>query len=70
MSFALSSMARLCEPGALEAIWRDGLSAVANVVNPFDYLTALLRHAEAVAAAPATWMHRNYGANFNDLASG
>jgi transposase len=41
-----------------------------NGVNPFDYLTALLRHADDVAAAPAAWMLWNYGANFiTDLAS-
>jgi transposase len=34
-----------------------------NGVNPFDYLTALLRHADEVAAAPATWMPWNYAAN-------
>jgi transposase len=31
-----------------------------NGVNPFDYLTALLRHADEVAAAPAAWMPWNY----------
>jgi transposase len=31
-----------------------------NGVNPFDYLTALLRHADDVAAAPAAWMPWNY----------
>jgi hypothetical protein len=30
--------------------------------NPFDYLTALLRHARAVADQPAAWMPWNYEA--------
>jgi transposase len=34
-----------------------------NGVNPFDYLTALLQHADEVAAAPAAWMPWNYTAN-------
>jgi transposase len=34
-----------------------------NGVNPFDYLTALLRHSDDVAAAPAAWMPWNYQAN-------
>jgi hypothetical protein len=29
-------------------------------VNPFDYLTALLRHQDAVASAPEQWMPWNY----------
>ena len=28
--------------------------------NPFDYLTALSRHADVVAATPAAWMPWNY----------
>jgi transposase len=40
-----------------------------NGVNPFDYLTALLQHADEVAAAPAAWMPWNYRANFTDLAA-
>ena len=28
--------------------------------NPFDYLTALQRHADAVAATPSAWMPWNY----------
>lgn len=28
--------------------------------NPFDYLTVLSRHADALAAAPAAWMPWNY----------
>jgi transposase len=40
-----------------------------NGVNPFDYLTTLLRHADEVAAAPAAWMPWNYGANLADLAA-
>jgi len=31
-------------------------------VNPFDYLVALQRHAEAVADSPARWMPWNYAA--------
>jgi hypothetical protein len=28
--------------------------------NPFDYLTALSRHADVVAATPSAWMPWNY----------
>jgi hypothetical protein len=31
-----------------------------NVINPFDYLTQLLKHAEELAAHPADWMPWNY----------
>jgi hypothetical protein len=31
-----------------------------NEVNPFDYLTVLQRHAEAVAAQPEVWLPWNY----------
>jgi transposase len=31
-----------------------------NKINPFDYLTQLQKHAEAVAACPANWMPWNY----------
>jgi transposase len=31
-----------------------------NQANPFDYLTKLQRHAEAVAACPGSWMPWNY----------
>jgi transposase len=31
-----------------------------NQANPFDYLTQLQRHAEAVAACPGSWMPWNY----------
>jgi transposase len=31
-----------------------------NQVNPFDYLTRLQRHADALAASPACWMPWNY----------
>jgi transposase len=31
-----------------------------NQANPFDYLTRLQRHAEAVAACPGSWMPWNY----------
>ena len=40
-----------------------------NGANPFDYLTALLRHADEVAAAPAAWMPWNYQANLANLGS-
>lgn len=40
-----------------------------NGANPFDYLTALLRHADEVAAAPAAWMPWNYTANLAELAA-
>ena len=40
-----------------------------NGVNPFDYLTALFRHADEVAAAPAAWMPWNYQANLANLAA-
>jgi transposase len=33
-----------------------------NAVNAFDYLTQLLRHAEAAGADPARWMPWNYAA--------
>ena len=32
--------------------------------NPFDYLTQLQRHADAVAAAPQHWLPWNYRNNF------
>ena len=31
-----------------------------NKVNPFDYLTELLRHPAEVAVRPAEWMPWNY----------
>jgi transposase len=31
-----------------------------NGINPFDYLTQLLKHAEELAAHPADWMPWNY----------
>ena len=31
-----------------------------NQVNPFDYLTELQKHAEAVALSPAGWLPWNY----------
>ena len=40
-----------------------------NGINPFDYLTALLRHADQAAAAPAMWMPWNYRANLANLAA-
>jgi transposase len=33
-----------------------------NQVNPFDYLTQLQRHADALAASPERWMPWNYRA--------
>jgi hypothetical protein len=33
-----------------------------NEVNPFDYLTELQRHADAVAANPECWLPWNYRA--------
>jgi transposase len=32
-----------------------------NGVNPFDYLTELLRHADELAGSPDDWMPWNYG---------
>lgn len=40
-----------------------------NGVNPFDYLTTLLRHAAEVAAAPAAWMPWNYTAKLAEPAA-
>ena len=31
-----------------------------NAANPFDYLTELQRHADAIAACPRLWMPWNY----------
>jgi hypothetical protein len=36
-------------------------------VNPFDYLVALQRHAEAVADSPARWMPWNYAAALTEV---
>ena len=36
--------------------------------NPFDYLTALLRHARAVAQQPEAWMPWNYEATLTAFA--
>ena len=33
-----------------------------NGVNPFDYLTELLRHAEELKQVPTEWMPWNYRA--------
>jgi len=41
-----------------------------NGGNPFEYLTALQRHAAAVAAAPGEWMPWNYGDRLECLAAG
>ena len=37
-------------------------------VNPFDYLTALLRHKAQLAASPADWMPWNYKETLAGLA--
>lgn len=37
--------------------------------NPFDYLIALQRHAEAPAKAPAEWLPWNYGATLERVAT-
>lgn len=34
-----------------------------NSVNPFDYLTELLRHTEALKQKPSEWMPWNYREN-------
>ena len=36
-------------------------------VNPFDYLTALQRHADDLATAPAAWMPWNYRERLSQL---
>ncbi|MFM7649257.1 MAG: IS66 family transposase [Cyanobium sp.] len=41
-----------------------------NGGNPFEYLTALQRHAAAVAAAPGEWMPWNYRERLARLAAG
>jgi hypothetical protein len=40
-----------------------------NEVNPFDYLTALQRHADAVAAHPELWLPWNYRAALTEATS-
>jgi hypothetical protein len=40
-----------------------------NKVNPFDYLTELLRHPAEVAVRPAEWMPWNYRGAANALAA-
>ena len=37
-------------------------------VNPFDYLTALLRNFDRIAREPAQWMPWNYSEALADLA--
>ena len=44
-------------------------TAQLNGAKPFDYLVALLRHHEAVAANPAAWMPWNYQATVKLLAA-
>ena len=36
-------------------------------VNPFDYLTGLHRHADALAANPAAWLPWNYRETLTQL---
>jgi len=38
-------------------------------VNPFDYLTALLRNADRLAREPAKWMPWNYAQKLANFAS-
>ena len=40
-----------------------------NAINPFDYLSALLRHAAAVKAKPADWLPWNYTLASDSLSS-
>ena len=40
-----------------------------NGANPFDYVTGLLRHAEALKANPSEWMPWNYRATLARLAA-
>jgi hypothetical protein len=40
-----------------------------NKVNPFDYLTELLRHPAEVAVGPAEWMPWNYRGTANAVAA-
>jgi transposase len=40
-----------------------------NRINPFDYLTELLRHPAEVAAGPAEWMPWNYRGTANAVAA-
>ena len=42
-------------------------SAELNRIEPFDYLTALLRHHQKVKAAPADWLPWNYAATLAQL---
>jgi transposase len=41
-----------------------------NGANPFDYLTALQRHAAELARNPSAWMPWNYGETLARLAPG
>jgi len=45
-------------------------TAELNHENPFDYLAALQRHHDQVAATPAVWMPWNYRAALACLAKG
>jgi len=40
-----------------------------NKMNPFDYLTELLRHPAEVAVRPAEWMPWNYRREAADVAA-
>lgn len=39
-----------------------------NEINPFDYLTALQKHAKSVASNPNAWLPWNYQQSLSDLA--
>ncbi|MHB1608116.1 MAG: hypothetical protein ACYCXX_05670 [Acidiferrobacter thiooxydans] len=45
-------------------------TAELNHVAPFEYLVALQRHADAVAANPADWMPWNYQATLTPQQAG
>jgi hypothetical protein len=40
-----------------------------NKVNPFDYLTELLRHRAELTLRPAEWMPWNYRGTANSVAA-
>ena len=41
-----------------------------NTFDPFEYLTALLRHPQQLAAAPAQWLPWNFRQNLQPSDSG
>jgi hypothetical protein len=49
--------------------FRNGIDGLVRVCNPFDYLTALQRHADEVAAAPVAWLPWNYRDQFADASA-